>query len=260
MASSSSTLTKKAYRHLLLQLSSGHLQAGTVVSEMKIADELGISRTPVGQAIRQLVSEGLMEQLPRYGTMVKEITKQDIKDLYELREAMEPYAANNAAKRITPPQLEQLAILCRSIEHLAEALGSNKVDALEGRSLQEFLSADLAFHLYILRAAENKRMLKIAKESRFVSRVFHMRRMRHDIAIVLAANEFHNRILSALRAGDGAAAAKHSLEHIRRSKQETLAFFDQQQEATWAFDSSLDLELSDGIREEFARIELEYNE
>ena len=251
----SASLTDKAYKHLQQQLSGGLLLPGTVVSEKKVAVELGISRTPVGQAIRQLVAEGLMEQVPRYGTVVKEITKEDIEDLYELREAMEPYAARKAAAKITKPHLEQLRILCRSIEQLAEDMDASGIDTLEGESLRAFLSADLAFHLYIVRSAANERMLKIVRESRFVSQVFRMRRARHDLEKAKAVCECHRQILAALEAHDGDLAAKHMYDHIHRSKVETIAFMEREDGNALASDSSLGLDLSESIREQLSRLE-----
>ncbi|MCA9230724.1 MAG: GntR family transcriptional regulator [Planctomycetales bacterium] len=250
------SLTQKAYRHLQQQLSGGILLPGAVVSEKQVASQLGISRTPVGQAIRQLVSEGLMEQVPRYGTVVKEITRQDIEELYELREAMEPYAARKAAESISRAQLDQLAILCQSTEQLANDMDEQGADALEGDALREFLSTDLAFHLYILRAAANQRMLKIVRDSRFVSRVFRTRRARHDRKMVHAACQCHREIYEALCAHDGAASAERMLRHIVKSKEETLAFIDREKRNLSASEAFFSLDLSEELREQLARLEV----
>lgn len=135
------SLTQTVYRHLQDQLISGNLLTGSLVSEKKLAAELGVSRTPVGNAIKRLVAEGLMEQVPRYGTIVKAATRRDIEENYELREAIEPYAVRKAAGRITKPQLEQLSVLCRAIQELVEELDSTDAVVLEGDSLQSFFAA-----------------------------------------------------------------------------------------------------------------------
>ena len=67
---SSETLSTKAYRYLHDEIVSGRVKGGTVLSEAVVAESLGISRTPVGEAVRQLVKEGLLEQVPRYGPVV----------------------------------------------------------------------------------------------------------------------------------------------------------------------------------------------
>jgi DNA-binding GntR family transcriptional regulator len=246
-------LTQTVYKHLQGQLISGALPTDTVVSEEKLAAALGVSRTSVGNARRRLVAEGLMEQVPRYGTIVKEVTRQAIEENYELREAVEPYAVRKASVRITKPQLEQLSVLCQAIQELAEALSSSGSVAIEGDSLQTFLAVDLAFHLFIIQASGNRRALEIARKERFVSQVFRTRRGRHDAAIVHSAYDDHSQIVSYLKSGDGEAAERRMFEHIWRSKKETLTFFDDQQRNMLSSDSSITLGLSDSIRQELGR-------
>ena len=253
---SSVDLTSKAYRHLHQQLVTGKLGSGTVISEKKLAADLGISRTPVGEAFRQLVAEGLVEQIPRYGTVVKTFTRQDVAEIYELREAIEPYAACKAARSISKLQLQQLGVLCRAIEQLAEQLDASDADSLDGETLRQFMAADMAFHLLIVRAAANSRILKVVQDSRVVSQVFHMRRPRHDSTIVHGACDFHKKILTGLRSGDADAAADWMLKHIRQSKQVTLAFVDQERDICLLPGPDFALELKDDIRSELERLEI----
>src|SRR6187431_3293853 len=119
---SSMSLAQKAYEHLQESVLSGRLRSGTVISEAGLAKELGISRTPVGEAIRQLVREGLVEQVPRYGTIVRSIDRQELIDLYEMREALESFAAAKAATRITGPALERLQQFCDVMERIEREL------------------------------------------------------------------------------------------------------------------------------------------
>src|SRR5262245_15044729 len=93
------TLVQRAYEHIQEAILSGHLPAGSVVSEAVLAKSLGISRTPVGEAIRQLAREGLVQQVPRYGTIVKPIDRRELIELYEMRAALESYAAARAAEK-----------------------------------------------------------------------------------------------------------------------------------------------------------------
>ena len=223
----SSGLASKVYSHLQEELLSGNLVAGAVVSEKQVADRLGISRTPVGEAVRKLASEGFVEQVPRYGTIVKEITKQDIADIYEVREAIEPYAARKAVDTISKTQLDQLEILCNAFEQMANALDKSGGGELEGELLRRFLAADMAFHMMIVRAAANSRIFKVVADSRVVSQVFRIRRRSHDSTIVHGALDYHKKILLALRARDGQAAFDWMFKHINQSKHETLAFFEQ---------------------------------
>ena len=72
-----------------------------MLSELAVAKELGISRTPVREAFRDFEQEGVLEQVPRFGTRVKALDRRDLVELYELREALEPYAVAQAAGRLS---------------------------------------------------------------------------------------------------------------------------------------------------------------
>ena len=94
---SDTPLTHRAYQHIQSEILAGKLSAGTQISETRIAEQLGISRTPVGEAIRTLAAEGWVEQQPRRGTVVRSFSRREIIELYELREALETFAARKAA-------------------------------------------------------------------------------------------------------------------------------------------------------------------
>src|SRR3954469_20008540 len=116
------SLAQKAYDHLQEGVLSGRLRSGTVISEQALARELGISRTPVGEAIRQLVREGLVEQVPRYGTIVRSIDRRELIDLYEMREAIESYAAAKAAELVSDAALDRLQQFCDVMENIERDL------------------------------------------------------------------------------------------------------------------------------------------
>lgn len=220
------SLTQKAYEHVQAGIFSGKLKAGAVISEATLAKELGISRTPVGEAIRQLASEGLVEQVPRFGTIVKPIDRRELLELYEMREALEAYAAGRAAEHMTSETLVRLQQFCDVMGGIAEELRAGDVGELDEAGLRRFLAADMAFHLLIIEASGNRRMIQVVKNMRTLSRVFRMRRVRHDLRVVQKAHEFHRRILEALRLGDSAGAQAAMAEHIGRSKQDALARLD----------------------------------
>src|SRR5665213_2504306 len=88
----------KAYLFLQKKIASGELPAGSLVSELAISKELGSSRTPVREAVSQLLAEGLLEISPGGGIVVTRLTRQGIIDLYELREALEVFAVDRATR------------------------------------------------------------------------------------------------------------------------------------------------------------------
>jgi DNA-binding GntR family transcriptional regulator len=255
MSAAASNLTAQAYRHLHQQLVTGKLAAGAVLSEKKLAEELGISRTPVADAVRQLALEGLLEQVPRYGTIVREITRQDIVEIYGLREAIEPYAAREAAGRITASQIEQLRVLCHATRELAVKCEGSDQQLIDGQLLREFLAADMAFHTLVVRAAANSRILKVVQDSRAVSQIFRIRRRRHDSTVVHGACDYHEKIVAALESGDGDVAADWMLKHITQSKVETLAYIDQVQDHRLRPEAGFSLELSESVRAALEQLE-----
>lgn len=223
---SSNPLRQQAYDFIQEEIASGRLPAGSQLSELSLARQIGISRTPVREAIRRLVHEGLLDQVPRFGTIVRTPQRRDIVELYELREALEGFAAGQAAARITPEDLAVLDRLCQKIQQLGERLGRSRKPALTGEALEQFLSSDLAFHLLIVRAAGNGRLLQIVSESRMLPQVLGMKRQEHTAAVVAETYRYHQRILQALKKRDAAATQALLVEHIARSKQEALQAFD----------------------------------
>lgn len=247
-----SSLTHRAYLLLQERILSGDLAPGSLVSESRLAKEMGISRTPVGEAIRQLAHEGFVRQVPRYGTIVRSIEPKDVEELYEMREALESFAAAKAARRITSLQLAQLEVLCTSIEKIAEE--SEGEGSLDLAALRRFLAADLTFHLLIVKAAGNQRILSTIRETRTMSQIFRMRRHEPDNSVVKRASQMHRRILSALSNGDSAEASLQMAEHIRASRVDTLAYLAKEQQRTHTDVASI-LELPDEVRLELTRIE-----
>src|ERR1700709_2667358 len=117
------TIRERAYQYIQSQIAAGELSSGVAISELLLAKELGSSRTPVREAIGQLVSEGLLEQTPNRGTIVVRLTREDIIDLYELREALEVYVVAKVARdQLAPEDLQRLQKLSDGILTLIEEL------------------------------------------------------------------------------------------------------------------------------------------
>ena len=247
-------LTHRAYRHIQSEILAGRFAAGTLISETRIAEELGISRTPVGEAIRTLAAEGWVEQQARRGTVVRSFSRREIIELYELREALETFAAGKAAVLVSESVLSRLERYCDEMHSLAEQLEASGASTLEDTPLKRFLAADMAFHLLIVRTAGNSRIMKLVQQTRTISRLFRMRRQRHSLKVVQRAFEFHRRIADALRAGDGIEAGHAMAEHIQISRRQTLDELDSQQALT-DHDAPIANDLPADLVEELKRIE-----
>lgn len=250
-AMASITNAQKAYDHIRDRILAGDLPAGTVISEAALARELGVSRTPVGEALRELSGAGMVEQVPRYGTIVRSITRREIVELYELREALEAYAAGLAAQRATADDLDRMQKLCDRLESFLVEMRELGQENLESQSLREYLAADMAFHTLVIHAAGNRRIARQVRDSHVMTVLFGTRRLVHDQAIIAEVCQFHARILAALRAHDVQAARTLSAEHIRASLAHSLEHLDRQRP-----DGDLaTLALPSEVREELRRIE-----
>ena len=217
----------RAYLHIQQAIASGELGPGDVLSEVELAGELGSSRTPVREAIGQLVSEGLLEQAPNRPTTVARLTRDDIVDLYELREALEVFAAGKVARQgATPGDLSALQSFADAILPLRVELAESSAKALNKAQMKLFMRADLSFHSLLMLMALNPRMQKIVREAQLLIRIFAIRRVGHELGMLDKIHAHHTGIVQALKKGQAERAMQILGEHIQISLQERLEEFD----------------------------------
>jgi DNA-binding GntR family transcriptional regulator len=224
----SGTLVQKAYDHIQESILMGRLPVGAVISEAVLAKSLGISRTPVGEAIRQLAREGLVHQVPRYGTIVKPINRRELIELYEMREALESYAAGRAAERSDEQTIGRLEQFIEVMDRIGQELEDEGGEELDEARLTRFLAADMAFHMTIIESSGNRRMMEAIRTMRTVSRIFRTRRLKHDQVVVHRARTFHSDILAAIRDRKPEAARQKMAEHIHTSMTESVKSLDKE--------------------------------
>ena len=160
------SMRDKAYLHLQRKIRSGKLPAGTLLSEASIVRELGTSRTPLREAIRQLVAEGFLRQTPSGASVVVEFSRRDVAELYELREALEVYAVGKAAEQgLRPSDLESMRQLISEILTLRTEIQQFGEQHLNAGQMQRFVRIDLNFPALLVRAAANLRILKACAEA-----------------------------------------------------------------------------------------------
>ena len=222
---SSGSLRNQAYRHIQGKILSGELPAGERLSEQALAEEVGISRTPVRSAIRQLETEGLLEQIPRYGTIVKKLDRRELAELYEMRVALEGFAAESVAGSLPADDLFSLSQLCDEMQAFVKKQ-LPQVQTDDPDMLARLLDADMQLHLIILRGTGNRQLMKSVAGSRMLSQWGQFARKQHDLRLLAGAWEQHRSIVDALQAGDAERARRAMVRHIRISKDLALALFD----------------------------------
>lgn len=128
----------------------GELKPGERLMEIHLADKLGVSRTPIREAIRKLELEGLVTMIPRRGAEVAQITEKSLKDVLEVRRALDALCAELACDRIIEEEKEELKRACDAFEE-ATKTGDTKVIA----------QADVALHDIIIQATDNARLIQL---------------------------------------------------------------------------------------------------
>ncbi|AEI14023.1 transcriptional regulator, GntR family [Flexistipes sinusarabici DSM 4947] len=132
----------------------GTYKDGERLVEPKLAEMLGISRTPIREALRQLENEGFVEIVPRKGAVVKELTLKDIDDLYAIKANLEGLAAKQATENISEKDIEKL----KSINEKFFKISSGKKNIIE-----EYLKYNLDFHNMFIVLSRNHKLIEILK-------------------------------------------------------------------------------------------------
>lgn len=221
------SLAQLAYQRIRQRLFASDFPADQRISETVLAAELGISRTPVREAIRRLESEGLLCQVPRSGTFVVRLDRNEIIEVYDVRRALECQAVRKAARQMTSQDRDRLQLLADEMLAAIEAMRDAGEEVLCGEPLQRYLKADLAFHMLVLQAGGNRMATKIVADARIRDSVFGQRthhRTLHHVAWVWLV---HARVARAIRRRDPQAAQHWLNRHIRSSMRDALAAFDE---------------------------------
>lgn len=204
------SLSDRIYQLVKERIIRHELQAGSRLMEQDIADNLGVSRTPVREAIGRLTAEGLVEAVPRRGVFVAAPSVSDIKDLYEVREALEVLATRLAIPLLTD---EDISALEQSLSDFQTALE-------DGEFLASF-ELDKAFHEKLVELSGNKKLVEMSRligGSIQVTRWIHCKDLqRHEVSL-----RDHRMIMDALVRRDAETACSLVRDHIARVKKDLL--------------------------------------
>jgi len=181
---------------------SGVLQPGERLMEIQLAEEMGVSRTPVREAIRKLELENFVVMIPRKGAYVAGVSSKDVADVFEIRSALEGLAAGLAAERITEDELEQMerVLFYRATEG----------DVMD---LEQIVKSDTDFHALVYSASRNERLIQILANLREQIQRFRATSLAVPGRNKLALEE-HRMIVEALRNHDSEEAQSLAIAHI----------------------------------------------
>ncbi|WP_227763956.1 GntR family transcriptional regulator [Zhaonella formicivorans] len=189
---------------------SGQLKPGERLMEVQLAEEMGVSRTPVREAIRKLELEGFVVMVPRKGAYVADISTKDIADVFEIRAALEALAAGLAAERITDEELEELQRILVKVSKSAES-----------HDLENLIQVDTEFHDVLYKASRNERLVQIISNLREQIQRFRSTTLAAPGRMKDALEE-HKKIVDAISERNVALAAQLAQEHIENAENSML--------------------------------------
>lgn len=180
----------------------GDLKPGERLMEIHLADKLGVSRTPIREAIRKLELEGLVTMIPRRGAEVAQITEKSMMDVLEVRRTMDALCAELACVRISEEAVEALGRACEDFEK-----------AVAGKDIKVIAKADVAFHDIIVQATGNLRLVQLINN---LSEQMYRYRFEYlkDISCHQSLIAEHRAILESIIKKDKDAASQAAKLHI----------------------------------------------
>ncbi|MCC7193202.1 MAG: GntR family transcriptional regulator [Phycisphaeraceae bacterium] len=225
------SLEKIAYYNLRSRIFTGELVPGSQLSETALTKEIGVSRTPVRHALRQLETQGLVVQVPRVGAFVRVPNDRETDEIFHLREVLECEAAALAAQNANTDQIEAIVRYEREYRAVAAEMRAQGPGATSSEMGMRALKADLQFHWMILRASGNRAITRVVIDS-----MLQTRTRKFDVQagagweglirkLTLISRE-HLRVSVAIRRRDAQTARDAMAAHIRQAKVNYLALLD----------------------------------
>jgi DNA-binding GntR family transcriptional regulator len=193
---------ERAYRELRQRILDNELAAGTVLLEQELAALLGMSRTPVREAMVRLAEEGMVEIRPRHGMRVLPVSADDMQEIYQVLTALEAEAAEEIARRGLPPA--EIAALRETVIEME--------DALEADDLVRWAKGDERFHRLLLENCPNRRLRGLVSQFWDQSHRVRMLTLRLRPRPV-TSNADHLALVEAIERGDGEGARRIHRDH-----------------------------------------------
>ena len=184
----------------------GELKPGERLMELQLAAKLGVSRTPIREAIRMLEQEGLAVTIPRKGAEVAKMTEKDMEDVLQIREALDELAAKIACEQISEGQLEELVATMHEFEE------STKTD-----NVKKIAEADVKFHDIIYQSTGNPKLVNMLNNLREQMYRYRVEYLKEEQTRNLLVSE-HEELVKAIREGDVQKAQDISFHHLENQR------------------------------------------
>lgn len=209
-----SLASERAYSYLRDSIYSGYFKPGQVVTEDELAGVVGVSRTPVREAIRRASADGFLELEGFRRARVSNFTDEDTRDIFEMRAVLEALAAERAATRITDAEIGQLERLTDALEAATRTGGKSL--------LREFADFNNEFHKIVLRASHSRQIVQVLEHLIETPLMLHKRFEGSLIGNLERTIRHHRAIITALRARDPKWAHAEIMAHLMSARSSLL--------------------------------------
>lgn len=206
-------LSRKVYRILKGRIIKGNLKPGGKILELNIAKQLGVSRTPVREALRELTAEGFVRTEPNLGMIVIDFSLEDLQEVLKIRKLLEGYAASVTAKKINKGEIKKLKKIIEKMN-----ISISKDDVL----VYSDLNAE--FHNLIFNICGNKRLMKIYDNLTSSEHRFRIRSLRNNPKRLKYSLKEHQEIVETLKRKDSEQADRLSQRHIENVLKNILEY------------------------------------
>lgn len=198
---------EKVYNEIKSAIITQRLKPGEQLNERVLAEKLGISRTPVREALQMLEKEGWVRTEPWKGTYVLDITEQDIEEVFQLRMALETLVIDLIIQRISEEHIDKLE---EFLQKQTEYCDESKAD--------EFIKVDRDFHMYLAYLTGNKRLIQILNNLSDMMRRLGIRAIKTEERYIETLQE-HASIIKGIKARNLSNARQAMMYHILRTKE-----------------------------------------
>ncbi|MCF8076678.1 MAG: GntR family transcriptional regulator [Desulfotignum sp.] len=203
----SEPLAKTALKVLRRSILTNELKTDVVYNEKSLASDLGISRTPVREALLELSSKRLVKFLPQKGVVINTFSDKEIEDVFEIRTALEVFAIKKACLVCGP---EDIACITRLMDE--------QKAAAKARDAVTFMEADRAFHIFFIQLTDNEYLTEMMQDIRDIMHLMGFKALSRENRLQEVIQE-HEAVLTAVKNRNAAEAAARMETHLTYSRQ-----------------------------------------
>ncbi|EST53994.1 hypothetical protein T458_23840 [Brevibacillus panacihumi W25] len=200
------TTKERVYKEIKSAILTGRILADEIFTEVKLAETLNTSRTPVRESLQDLLKEGLIISIPRKGLKVRKVTKNEMEQIFLLRKSIESEVIQKLASTITQQQIEMLKEICAEQE-----------EAMNNGDEVSFISLDQEFHLTLTRLANYELVEQILVNLHNLSTLIGLQAVKKKNRMNEVLQE-HRTIIQALSDKDALQAAASIIDHLAKTK------------------------------------------